>query len=90
MSAFVAGGGIFAVILALTFVEAGALVAWHRRTGRGMAAVDVIGHLAAGCCMLVASIMALRGAWWGFPCAFLVASGLSHVFDLRRRMRRAR
>ena len=35
MSAWFADGSIFAAILALTVAEAGVLIVWHWRSGRG-------------------------------------------------------
>ena len=60
MSAWFADGSIFAAILALTVAEAGVLIVWHWRSGRGLAPLDVIFHLAAGAFLLLAAWLALR------------------------------
>ncbi len=88
MSAWFGDGTMFALILALTVIEGGALVLWHRRTGRGLAALDVVFHLAAGGFLLLAAILALRGAWYGLTGLALAAAGLSHAVDLWRRLKK--
>ena len=88
MSAWFADGSIFAAILALTVAEAGVLIVWHWRSGRGLAPLDVIFHLAAGAFLLLAAWLALRGADYGETGLALAAAGAAHLVDLRRRMRR--
>ena len=66
-------------------LEAALLVVWHRRTGAGVAAADLLPNLAAGFCMLLAVRAALGGAAWVWIAVALAGSGVAHVFDLRRR-----
>lgn len=85
MRGMIENGTMFALILALTMAEAAALVLWHRRTGRGLKPIDVLGQLSAGAFLLLAAWLALAAAWWGWAAASLAAAGLAHLFDLRRR-----
>ncbi len=85
MRDLIESGTMFALILALTVIEAAALIFWHRRTGRGLKPVDIIGQLAAGAFLLLAALLAIQSAWWGWTGAALAAAGLAHLFDLRRR-----
>ena len=66
-------------------LEAALLAGWHRRTGGGVAAVDLLPNLAAGFCMLAALRLALAGAAWPWVAAALFGSGVAHLLDLRRR-----
>ena len=83
MTALVANGTLFALILAFTLIEAVALARWRAR--RGHPASDVVLHLAAGAFLTLAAWLALAGVGWGWVAASLVLSGLAHVADLRRR-----
>ncbi len=85
MSAAFADGRIADLILVLTLVEALALVALHRATGRGIPPARLLPTLAAGACLLVTLRLVLAGAWWGFPAASLLGAGLAHVADLKGR-----
>ena len=85
MSALFASGRVIDFILALTVLEALALVAYHRRTGRGIPAGDVVSTLASGMCLMLALRCALVGAGWMWVAACVAASGLAHLVDLRRR-----
>lgn len=85
MSAWVADGRIFALVLGVTVVEALGLILWQRRGTGGPAPLDILGQLSAGALLLLAAWMALAGAWWGWVGCSLAAAGLAHLFDLRRR-----
>ena len=85
MSALFASGRIVDWVLALTAVEFAALVLWRRRTGRGIAAADLAFSLLAGVCLMLAVRAALVGAWWGWVALCLLAAGIAHLADLRRR-----
>ena len=75
---------LFAAVLALTLVEALALIVWHRRFN-GPPPEAVLGQLASGSCILLAAWLALTGADPLPVAACLAASGLVHALDLRRR-----
>ncbi len=87
MAGLFASGRIIDLILALTAVEAVALIAWHRRSGRGIAAADLLPNLAAGACLLLAVRVALAGAGWMWAALCLAGSLVAHLSDLRRRWR---
>lgn len=87
MGALFADGRIVDLVLGLTLLEAVALVAYHRRTGRGVAPADLAGNLLAGVCLLLALRGALAGAWWGWIALCLSGSLVAHLADLRRRWR---
>ncbi len=87
MAALFASGRIVDVILALTLAEAVGLVAWHRRTGRGVAPADFLGNLLSGVCLLLALRTGLAGAWWGWIALALLAALAAHMADLARRWR---
>lgn len=76
------------LIIGFVVVEAALLIAWHRRTGGGVAAADVLPNLAAGFCLLLALRAALAGAAWHWIALALFGSLLAHLLDLRRRWRR--
>jgi hypothetical protein len=80
-----ATGRIVDVVLALTVAEWLVLVAYRRRTGRGLEAFDLLSNLLAGIFLLLALRGALVNAWWGWIALLLVAAFLAHVSDLRRR-----
>lgn len=74
-------------VIALTVLEALALVAWHRRTGRGMAPAECLPNLASGLALMLAVRAAIGGSGWGWVAAGLATAGLLHAADLRRRWR---
>jgi len=85
VSALFASGRIVDLVLALTAAEFVALALWRRRTGRGLAAADLASALLAGVCLMLAVRAALVGAWWGWIALCLLAAGVAHVAELRRR-----
>lgn len=74
--------------LLLTAIEGLLLVAYHRRTGRGVAPPDLVANLAAGACLMLALRAALAGAGPTWIVACLAGSLLAHLLDLSRRWRR--
>jgi hypothetical protein len=87
MAGWYASGGIVVAILVGMAVEAAVLVVLFGRTGRGVPPGVLLPNLAAGACLIAASGMALRGAWWGWTGALLLAGGVLHVVDIRGRWR---
>jgi hypothetical protein len=78
------------VVIAITLLEGLALAAYHRRTGGGLAPMDFMPNLASGLALMLALRAGLASAGWGWVAMGLLASGLAHAVDLRRRWRRPR
>ena len=85
MAGIFTSGQIADIILALVVLEAVALIAYWRVTGRGIAAADLLPNLAAGACLLLALRTAITGAGWIWTAAFLAAALVAHLADLARR-----
>jgi hypothetical protein len=85
MSELFASGRIVDLVLALTALEGLLVVAYHRRTGRGVAPADFLSNLLSGICLMLAVRGALVGAWWGWIALCLLAALVAHLADLRRR-----
>lgn len=73
------------LILGLMLVEAALLMAWRKRTGRGVPLAGLLAFLLSGGCLMLALRVALTDGWWGWVGAFLAAAGIAHVLDLRTR-----
>ena len=61
------------------------LLAWHRRTGRGLPPGSLLPTLAAGGGLMGALLVVLTGAPTPWMLALLALAGVAHVLDLRRR-----
>ncbi len=85
MSALFASGRIVDLVLGFTVLEALAIIAYFRRTGRGLAPADLLTNLAAGTCLMLALRVVLADGWWGYLALCLTAALLAHLLDLRRR-----
>lgn len=88
MEALVRGGHVADIILACLMLEAVALLAWHRATGRGLAPRAVAALLLPGAFLVLALRFALTGAPWGLIPAALIAALGAHLWDLSARLRR--
>ncbi len=73
------------IVIAVTLLEMAALALYHRRTGRGMAPLDLVPALGAGLALMLAVRAALSDAAWMWVAAALLAAGLAHLADMRRR-----
>ena len=82
-----ASGRIVQVILVLVLLEALVLVAFHRRTGRGVAPRALLWNLIAGGGLLLALYNALLGAPWPWMALWLGIAFAAHLADLWQRMR---
>lgn len=87
MSELFATGRIVDLILAVTVLEGIVLIAYYRRTGRGVAPVSLITNLLAGACLMLALRGALMRTEWIVIAACLFAALVAHLIDLRRRWR---
>ena len=74
-------------VIAFTLLEMVVLALYHRATGRGLPARDFLPSLAAGVALMFALRAAITGAGGGWMAAGLIAAGLAHAADLRRRWR---
>lgn len=88
MSDFFADGSAVDMILVLMLLEGTILAVYHWRTGRGIAAGDLVGMLLAGAFLLLALRAALTGAPWSRVALWLVAALAAHLVDLVRRWRK--
>jgi hypothetical protein len=87
MESFVHSGHVADVILACLVIEAVALLAWHRATGRGLAPRAVAALLLPGAFLVLALRLALTGAAWPLMPVVLVGALAAHLWDLRGRLR---
>ena len=85
MAELFASGRIVDLIVAFMVLEAVVLVVYRHRTGRGVAAADLVPNLLAGIFLLLALRAALAAAWWGWIALALAAALGAHLGDLRRR-----
>lgn len=88
MGEFFAGTRLIDLVIAFTALEAVALAAYRRRTGRGLALGDYAVNLAAGLCLMLALRAALVAASWPWIALCLLAAGIAHGADLQRRWAR--
>ncbi len=79
------GGQLVEFIIALTVLEACALLAYHRLTGKGLSPGHYALNLASGLCLMLAVRGLLVGDDWRWTVLCLSAAGLAHGTDLWRR-----
>jgi hypothetical protein len=87
MEGLVRSGHVADVILACLVIEALALLAWRRATGRGPAPAIVLSLLLPGAFLVLALRFALTDAPWPLIPAALVGALAAHLWDLRGRLR---
>jgi hypothetical protein len=75
------------IVIAITLLEALALATYHAKTGGGISPKDFVPTLAAGLALMLAVRAGVSGAGWGWVAVALLASGLAHLADVRRRWR---
>jgi hypothetical protein len=88
MADLFASGRLFDVILMVVVLEAAVLLAYWRRTRRGIAPFDLLPNLCAGAFLLLALRATLAGRGWTIVSGCLAAAGLAHLIDVYRRWRR--
>ncbi|MEY6431060.1 hypothetical protein ABC977_01405 [Thioalkalicoccus limnaeus] len=88
MAEWFESGRIIDLILFLVVVEAVAILAYRRISGRGPALADLLSNLLAGACLMLAVRAALVDAGWQWVAVWLFAGLVAHLFDLSRRWRR--
>jgi hypothetical protein len=87
MEAFVRSGHVADLILACLVIEALALLAWRRASGRGPAPRMVMALLLPGAFLVLALRFALTGASWPLIPVALAGALAAHLWDLRGRLR---
>ena len=75
-------------VIVLTLIETFALWLHHRRSGRGVALSEVGLNLMSGLCLMLALRVALAGDSLWLVAAALLAAGILHALDIRRRWQR--
>lgn len=88
MSAFVASGAVFDLVIAVLLLEGLVLVVGALK-GRDWLK-DMGGFVLAGLGLAVAARAAIGEAQWGVVAAGLVVAFAAHVYDLSRRVKAAR
>jgi hypothetical protein len=73
------------VVIAMTVLEAVLLVAYHRRTGRGLSGRDVLAPLASGMFLVLGFRLYTLGADWMWIGLCLLGAFVTHLADLIRR-----
>ncbi len=81
---------LVALIVAAMGLEALVLLAWYRRTGRGLPPRNLLPNLAAGGSLMGALLVLLSGAPLVLLLGLLAAAGVAHVLDLQRRWQSGR
>jgi hypothetical protein len=88
MTEFFESGHFVDLVLAFLLLEAVVVVAYWRRSGRGVAPADFLPGLCSGALMLLALRVTLAGGGWAVPTACLGLAGIAHLVDVVRRWRR--
>ena len=83
-----ASGRVVDLILGLMVLEAVVLLAWRRRTGSGIAPLDLVVNLCAGALLLLALRAAIVASDPSAATPFLAAALVAHLADLARRWQR--
>lgn len=76
------------IVIGITVAEGLALVAYHRRTGKGVAGSQFGVNLLAGLSLMLALRLNVGGAGWEWVAASLMLAGALHGLDLWRRWQR--
>ena len=76
------------VVIGITMLEALALLAYRRKTGKGVAGSQFIVNLFAGLSLMLALRLSVGGAGWAWVAASLMLAGAFHGLDLWRRWER--
>lgn len=85
MVSLFASGRIVDIVLAVTILEAVALVIYHRHYRCGLEPANLLATLLPGACLMLALRAALIDDWWGWIAFWLAVAFAAHLNDLRRR-----
>ena len=77
------------MVIAVTLIECGILIFYHRFTKRGLAPQDYLLNLGAGLCLMLALRSVLAEAGWAWMVLCLMAAGIAHGADLWMRWKRS-
>lgn len=88
MQSLIESGRIVDIVLAVLVIEVVLLALWHRRTGRGVAAVPAFLNAGAGGSLALALRAALTGSGWQWITLWLLCALVFHSADLVRRWSR--
>ena len=83
-------GSIVLIILALVVIEAAALLALYRKTGRGIPAIPMLANLIAGGCLMLAIRSALLDHEWTLTGFFMALALIAHLVDFGSRIAKDR
>ena len=86
MADFFSGGHVADLVLLVLALETALLLAWHRRTGRGLRPRAVLGLALPGVALVLALRFALTGMGWEWVAMALVGAFAAHLFDLAVRL----
>ena len=75
-------------VIVVTLIEAALLIAFNRRTGRGVPPRDFVVNLASGLCLMLALRCAAAAASAVWVVLFVLLAGVLHGVDLWLRWRR--
>ena len=81
-------GWLLNAVIAITLLEAAALLVYRRFSGKGIALRDWGLNLLSGLCLMMAVRSAVMDAAWPITAAWLSAAGLAHGADMFSRWRR--
>ena len=73
------------LVIAVTMLEAMAVFAYRRRTGRGMPMRAFAISLVPGLCLMAALRLSVTASGWGWVLVCLAAAGIGHAADLWQR-----
>lgn len=85
MQALIESGRIVDIVLAVLVLEVVLLAYWHRRTGRGIAALPAVLNAGAGGSLAMALRAALTDGGWQWITVWLLSALVFHTADLLRR-----
>lgn len=88
MQALIESGRIVDIVLAVLVAEVFLLALWHRRTGRGVAALPAFLNAGAGASLALALRAALTDGGWRWVTVWLLCALVFHSADLVRRWSR--
>jgi len=88
MDTFFTGTGLIDVVIVATLMEWAALSMLWRRKRQGLEPLSLSLTLLPGLCLMLALRSSMLGMPWYSVALLLSASGLTHLFDLRRRWTR--